>query len=392
MDWIFKKFAFLCILLAEFAMFSCEKKIVITHLGENNLRDYPIDIDSMYVSIPGLTGMGNFYLKDSVITFVDAINYKFYDMNLDGQLLDIYFGKGHGRNELEALMYAYPIENDSLNRGIIHDQNNLITVYDRKNKQLLYGKKLFYGKKLQCNSCDEKRTDFYPPELHKIQSFSDLGLSYYLETDSVLIVPVEMNYRLLNKDRINSRQHYDKVAILGRLNLATMELEDVFGKCPEIFKERPTPHWEGFNYVISDTLLYVNHMVDSLIYVYRYPDDLQYTIGYECRGIDRNYTITEDLHLSENFDNDIKHVGLNSGLVFCPENNTLCRTYVKSTATGASGIQIYRDNDLLVDIDMPSYFKLLGYRDSCYYGAKFIPVEDMDNTSVVLYRLHIKLE
>ena len=88
----------------------------------------------------------------------------------------------------------------------------------------------------------------------------------------------------------------------------------------------------------------------------------------------------------------LQHVGFNSGLLFCFENNTLCRTYIKSAETGESGLQIYKNNDLITDVEMPSYFKLLGYKDGYYYGVRLIPIEDLDSTYLILYRLKINLD
>ena len=112
-------------------------------------------------------------------------------------------------------------------------------------------------------------------------------------------------------------KRYKEGAILGKLNLSTMKVKSVIGRFPEIYKHKPMPDMESFQYTISNGLLYVNHAVDSLIYIYKDSDNLQYTIGYECLGIDRNYTSSKIIDQNETFKNDIQHVGLNSGLVFC---------------------------------------------------------------------------
>lgn len=95
------QWGFLCVSVVWFFMISCKEDTIVTHIGENHSNHNSLlNIDTMCINFSELTGSGNFYLKDTVITFVDAVNYKFYDINLDGQGLDIYFGKGHGKQHL----------------------------------------------------------------------------------------------------------------------------------------------------------------------------------------------------------------------------------------------------------------------------------------------------
>lgn len=374
---------FLCGVMMLLLGVSCENNVIPIHLGDNHLRHYDVEIDTMYASGENLSGMGNFYFKDSVITFVDAISCTFYDINLEGKIVDSYFGKGRGENEIRALMFAYPIENDPLNRGIIVDNNNIATIFDRTSKNVITSKRIDFG--WQERSHDRYRS----PSLYNISSFSDFGVSFYWVSDSILLFPVSIiNRKTKNPDKIG-HERYEEGAILGELNLSTMKVNKVRGGFPEIYKAQPMPHLEFFQYTCSNDMFYVNHGVDSLIYVYGYPDKLQYTIGYECSNIDRHYTSTKVIDYGDSFKKDFQHVGMNTGLLFCVGNNTLCRTYIKSASTGASGMQVYKNNDLIADVEMPSYFKLLGYKDGCYYGARFVPLEDLETTRIVLYRVRL---
>ena len=54
-------------------------------------------------------------------------------------------------------------------------------------------------------------------------------------------------------------------------------------------------------------------------------------------------------------------------------------------------MQIYKDCDLIADIDVPAFFKLLGYRDGYFYGSSFVPIENDDETYIVIYRLKVTL-
>lgn len=148
------------------------------------------------------------------------------------------------------------------------------------------------------------------------------------------------------------------------------------------------PHLEFFQYAIDKDRMYVNHTVDSLIYVYQMPDNLLYTMGYECNGIDRNYSVSKKIDNSL-FKKDLQHVGFNTGLRLIPETNLLCRTYIKSAANGESGMQIYKGSDLVADVSVPNFFNFLGYYDGYFYGSSYLPHESEDYTAIAIYRLKI---
>lgn len=121
-----------------------------------------------------------------------------------------------------------------------------------------------------------------------------------------------------------------------------MKVVDVFGYFPEIYKVSPTPHLEFFQYAIEEDRMYVNHTVDSLIYVYQLPDKPLYTIGYECKDIDRDYTVSRKIDNSTLFEKDLQHVGFNTWLRFIPGSDVLCRTYIKSAKTGSPACKYIR--------------------------------------------------
>lgn len=371
------------ILIFALVCMSCQDTPDIIHKGEMALCDIDVKIDTISVTLDDASGWGCLYMKDSTITFADEITCRFYDMDLCGRVIGNYFRKGRGKNEIVALIDVYPILNDPLNRGIIIDNNNIVTLFDTERKEILKRGRIDFGWEPGTHN------NYSSPSLYNIAEFSDLGVSFYLESDSILVFQANIVNRMTDTPGNIDSRRYDEGAIFGRLNLSTMKVESVMGHFPEIYKEKPMPHLESFQYCISGDTVYVNHAVDSLIYVYQYPDGLMYTIGYECSGIDRGYTVTQKIDQGETFDNDVEHVGLNSGLMYCKENGILCRTYIKSLESAESGMQLYKDDNLIADLEMPPYFKLLGYYDGDWYGCSLVPHETQESTSLVLYRIKI---
>ena len=313
---------------------SCQEQIGLPHKGTSSIEPCSVEIDTLLIPMELSSGYGNYYMKDSTITFVDAVTCVFYDFDLKGNLINQYFRKGNGKNEIPSLLYSYPIENDPLHRSVIIDNSNGVCVFDRRSKEILSRKIATFG-------WAEKASQTYKSTyLYNFSFFTDFGVSFYLDSDSTLIFQANIVNRNTKSPEDVESDRYTDGAIFGKLDLNTMKVVDVFGHFPEIYKASPTPHLEFFQYAIEGDRMYVNHTVDSLIYVYQLPDKPLYTIGYECKDIDRDYTVSRKIDNSTLFEKDLQHVGFNTGLRFIPGSDVLCRTYIKSAKNGESGMQI----------------------------------------------------
>lgn len=334
---------------------SCQEQIGLPHKGTSSIEPCSVEIDTLLIPMELSSGYGNYYMKDSTITFVDAVTCVFYDFNLKGNLINQYFRKGNGKNEIPSLLYSYPIENDPLHRSVIIDNSNGVCVFDRRSKEILSRKIANFG-------WTEKASQTYKSTyLYNFSFFTDFGVSFYLDSDSTLIFQANIVNRNTKSPEDVESDRYTDGAIFGKLDLNTMKVVDVFGHFPEIYKASPTPHLEFFQYAIEGDRMYVNHTVS--------------------RKID-NYTL---------FEKDLQHVGFNTGLRFIPGSDVLCRTYIKSAKNGESGMQIYKGHDLVADVDVPSFFNFLGYSDGYYYGSSYIPIENDESTTIAIYRLKIKV-
>lgn len=367
--------------LVALCCLSCETHQDVFHEGLCLTGNMEVRIDTIHVSLSESSGYGNFYMTDNVITFADVMTCRFYDIDLSGNIVQEYFRKGRGDNEIPSMLYAYPIIGDPLERGAIIDSGNGITFYDLKKKEII-------GRyQIDFNWDNRSKHKYSAPQMYNLADFTDFGMTFYMGSDSKILFQTNIINRMTGSPgRIESRR-YEDGAIFGILNPETMEVESVAGIFPAIYRKKPMPHLEFFQYTAYGDIVYVNHGVDSLIYVYRYPNELLYTIGYECEDIDRNYTVTREIDTGDNFRKDFGHVGINTGMMYFPEDSLLCRTYIRATATGASGMQVYKGNDLVADFWVPDYFKLIGYLNGTFYGARFIPLEDEDSTRLVFYRV-----
>lgn len=162
----------------------------------------------------------------------------------------------------------------------------------------------------------------------------------------------------------------------------------VFGDFPDIFKEKPSNILEFFQYEKIGDTLYVNHSVDSLVYVYKYPDKLLYTIGFEAQGAKRDYPerLVKDHSV---FKEDVAKLSINSGLKF--DNGYLVRTVMLNMLTGETVMQIYSNDNLVGEFKMPSMFKYLGYYNGYFYGISLLPRQENDKFYYMRYKFKLAI-
>lgn len=276
---------------------------------------------------------------------------------------------------MPSFLYMYPIANDEENIIVIDESNNCYR-FDTKSYNIKSVGTINFGWGKANN------TDLSLPSLYKMPDMSDMGLTFIKRNDTTIVAPVEIMSRFLK----NKKKRYKAGHILAEINSNTMSATKVFGKFPEIYKEHPNANMEFFQYCANGDTLYINHTVDSLIYVYEYPDKLLYTMGYEFENINRDYIESWDIDSGVFYDN-LNRCGFNIGLWLCKETGLLFRTAVPNAVPTHSLLQIYHNTNLIGSYQVPPYFKMLGYIDGVYYGVRMMPIEIDETLSFIVYKI-----
>jgi hypothetical protein len=352
----------------------------LVHKGDNLSLSQSITVawDSIVIDAFYTSGQGNYFMIDSIISFADHYYAKIYNYDCwTGELLSQHFGLGQGPNESNGgLFLATPIINDT---SIFMINNNIeVDVYNTTEYKLNRKGMLNFG------WADRYTGDYDSPKVYTFMLMSDLGADIY-NYKGEIIIPLQPVYRYACKDGLITSNHFKKSHIFGLLDFNSMKITKVFGHYPVSYLEKSLPQFDFFRYFMHDDLLCVNFPTDSLIYVYKYPDQLEHVFGYECNDIDRNYTRSNTIN--DQVYDDFANCGMNTGIYDFPELQIYCRTYIKDMKTRAGGMQIYNYSfDLISEIELPLNFKLLGYFESCFYGVTLTPEETDDNTFVTFYK------
>ena len=363
--------------------YSCnEETVTISHRGIVRSGGANVELlDSVVLQMDSASMRGNFFMKDDTLCFADVFFGKVFQFDLsDGQMLSALFGKGKARDEISDFMFMYPVNNGDGSVFFIDSSNYFYTSAD-----------LFHIKRhgmIDFGWGENAQKDLASPSVYNIMEMTDFDFKVTQINDSVCIMPVSLINRKLGS-LVSDR--YKDGRIFGALNMKTMKVENVFCGFPEIYSHKPTNLFEFFSYDMSGDTIFVNHAVDSTIYVYKYPDKLLFTMGYECKQIDRGYSIGYDLDPSVLLE-DVDHVGVSTQLYYAKDKGLLLRVLNGGKRYGNRFyLQIYnKDCDLVAEVDVPPFFKCVGHKGDILYGVNLIPIERNGEEKFCLYKLKIK--
>lgn len=352
------------------------------HLGSVRIGDSKIQLDSIRVPADTTSLRGDFQLMDSSLMFVDMLYCKIYSFSLrDGSLQGVFGGYGQGPNEMIGV----------LNGAVVHPADTSMYILNSSNQIYEFtpsDKKVNFKGRINFKWGEVQGLDYESVSVYNIMQMSDFSISFYSLNDSIILFPVNLLYP--NTGHPIKQDRYDKAHVLGELDSRSLEVAGLLCNMPEYYKEKPLPYFEFLDFAVDydNAKIYVNHAPDSLIYCYNYDGEVLNTLGFEPHGVDRSYTfgITTT---NEDFKNDIKHTGANTGLYYDEKSKLLFRTSMTDTPTGKIIMQVYRDNDLILEEEMPAYFKLLGRYGDKFYGTRFLPYDDGEKGEFVIYSFEI---
>lgn len=307
--------------IIAFTFLSCDH----THRQSAYIGKEDIDmrislVDSVRLLADPISWTGNFLSHNGMLGFADRYYCKLYlfDWN-SGKLIDEMMGHGHSKSEIEELIYAYPIYN-TRNRIAIVDSNLRLTVFNTETREK--ERTSYLG---DVPFSNEDIGNYASPGVYNLMEMAEFGSDFYQLSPDELLIPLSLIDRRLNT--IDS-DRYKKGHIWGRFNQKTNVIEKLSGHFPTYYKDNPAPNFEHFRYVKIEDNYYVNHTVDSLIYVYNGQDSLLYTFGREAEYADRSYTGQNYETSIKCMRDDAKRVSLNSGLLYLEDAQLLLRETV----------------------------------------------------------------
>lgn len=353
-----------------------------SHAGAKILSHEIGRLDTIKIDDEYLSGQYNAFLFDSCIAFADNMQQtlSFYSL-ADGSLSARRLRHGQGPNEVMSMEDALPIQGSDGEIAILDGSQHLY-IYTPANDSLkLKGLVDFNWGKGSLNDYDDISN-------YMLMEMSDFAMPM-AKRDSCILVPLSVISR--NFEKVDEHRYTDG-HIFSNLGLNSMKASEPFGEFPKMYQSRPMPFFEFFDFAIDGSTgnIFYNFAPDSLIYIADATGTPIKTFGFEPQGVNRDYTTGYNGD-PESFRNDTQKVGVNTGLYYDPEDGLLFRTSLQNFASGAITLQAYdAEGNLVMETEMPPFFKLLGKHDGYYYGTRFIPQEEADESLVFpIYRFKV---
>jgi hypothetical protein len=199
---------------------------------------------------------------------------------------------------------------------------------------------------------------------------AEMGASNNLAIDSksMLYVPVRILDRVSPNFNFYTKDYYEKSYTIGMINTASGRFERGFGEWPADYHEKIMPHLDDRYVVVKDDSVYVSYNASPLIQVYSpYPDfKLQYSFGVEGTDLDNSYRSVRSRE--EKREHKSKR-GFYSHIYYDETEGLIFRSYIKSKSPERkAGIQVYKDGELIADLNTPRHFNVIGKIGDYYYA------------------------
>jgi hypothetical protein len=193
------------------------------------------------------------------------------------------------------------------------------------------------------------------------------------------------------------KEFYEEGRIAAEVNLNTFKVDKILGrKTPVYTNYNLIPHHDTHYWDInSNEEIYLSFEPDSLIYVCDENLVPQRAFGVAGINMQQNYyevTTVEDYDaywfLAQTTKGYYKH------LKVIEEDNLVFRTYNQGTNELTFGygdnpkrMQLYKDFELIADVPVPTFFKVIGKMGDYYYADG--SAENRENEDIVLYRFKL---
>ncbi len=384
---MYRRLLFVLIVILLINPISCKKdsKTEYKQLaikGTKNKSIQSIKLDTIVIDKSPISYIGHFFYHHNHFYFADKIFSSVYQFDIEGNYLKRFLGMGTGPSEMNgALIKAIPFS-DSSYVTIDGSWNIYHFNKDFKNK---------YKQHLNWNikKAYKDLLRFPKPGDRGIYELSYAALRLKKLNKHQIGLSISSSHPRFNPYYKTRHNYYNESFTIAAVDIRTGMVDTMLlHHSPVYQKFHYIPNFQYPLFEMHDTLMYAGFEIDSLIYCYNYPDSPLYAFGFKGREMNQNYPERKSFEQSEKYlHQDRETYGYYKALTFVESTNLLFRTYQKGKKATSDGLQIYKNMDLIGDVDVPKGFKILGYKDPYYFAQGQInEIEE----HVVLYKFKLK--
>lgn len=160
-------------------------------------------------------------------------------------------------------------------------------------------------------------------------------------------------------------------------------------RSPVYLSLKNIPNFDHLNYDTYEDVdeVYLNFWADTDIYLYGKKEDrIKGKFGKAGRDMKIDYRRTNSYEVAENnLSEDRERYGAYTFLKYFPKQNLVMRGYRKGENATTDGLQIYKDYQLVADLDVPQGLQIIGEtQGNAFYAT--IP-QDVDQDYLCVFKI-----
>jgi hypothetical protein len=365
-----------------------EEEIQFENLQLDTLR---LDqIESSYV--------GFLIVSNDSIRFIDQRFGWIFTFDSEGTFYDRNLGQGHGPKELP--MAGIEFYNSTPDGGhIFIGSSSDYYVFDQNYERIHQG--VIRWK--QGVPIEELARNPDPSQQRSYNIGYDIGSIMVTPTGN-LYIPLISAPPIYSEFNFTTDLFAEKARILAKMDIETGQIETISGRLSPVFVENENIRtFSYFHYtLIGDSTLAITYLPDSLIYIADLDFNVLSAFGYSGQQMDLNYRLFPSSNHVETlrrfFLEEFRDRGYYTSLTYIGERELLFRGYAKGQNSTTDGLQVYRGNTLIADVEVPkikdhsgdliptNHFKVIGYIDPWFYSNAVI---DEIAEEIIVYRFRI---
>lgn len=344
---------------------------------KNDLPDIQIskiDLDKVECDYVDASYLGYLQFINDTLFYVDDKFCAVFTFDNEGQFLGKHLRQGPGPNELATKTIV----------GFCHLKDNkyffIGPSYDCYLFDKQFNKELFFLISMDSNG---QKPSYEDPFFYTL-CYPKLILRNY---KNVIYSNVYCEHPDLHMFT-SYKKYKDNAHSLVSINLETGKKEKLFGDYPDAYKNSNTKQFTFVNFDIDDQgNFFVNYEADSLIYIYDKDFKPITSFGYDGIGMDKNYSTLSTIQdfRDESMEQREKYSYF-TWLEYIDEQDMLFRSYKKEPHSEKDGMQIYKNNILIGDVETPKGFKVMGYNNSYFYAS--VPIDE-ENEKITFYKFKL---
>lgn len=358
-----------------------DEYINLQHTGEKNVQITELPLDTIYIDASLTSLEGEWHLKDNKLYFIDKVLIGVNIFNLNGQYIGRQIERGRGPNEILQPMLASSFSKDGDFVGI--DQGWVVSLFNEQfKKEKSY--RLFEDIDGDKQVWEDLLQHPNPNEFRMYEFFINTpGIRFWKDQIIIPIITEHIDYNGFYKNA-NAQDFWLKSYNFLTIDIQNRKTKKLFGHYPPIFRERNIPVFSLLYFDIENENIYCSYRADSLIYIRNNKGELVKSIGYAASSINGNYPDTETFEdYSKHRREHEKQYGFYKQIKVV--NKYLFRSYKKDGELGY-GLQIYKNDNLIGDINFVEEVNMIGYSDGFYYGV--LPVDiDSELFRIIKFKL-----